>query len=366
MFKQLSDIKTKLSAEITSIPEVLQPSHLPGLDGLRGLSIIMVVIGHIFWNSKYEYLSIGSVGVDTFFVISGFLITTLLLKEKVNSGSILLKRFYIRRILRIMPVAYLYIFIVVLLNIIFRLNISFRSFATAALYLKNIPFKNSGEWYTGHFWSLSVEEQFYLIFPALLVLSKNKYIFIVISAILFIEASEFIAYGGAIIKSSNLFHNVIFGIVDVFGNGTVEILIGSLTSLLLFKQVIKFDHVKINYWISSILLITAFLIDTFFYNSIISSIIFSVCISFVIVNNLHQLNFLGTLLSNKVLVKIGLLSYSIYIWQQLFLKNQPWSGCFKYSNSIILNLIGLGIAAFLSYYLYERHFLKLKNRLRVN
>jgi peptidoglycan/LPS O-acetylase OafA/YrhL len=361
MFKPLSNIKTKLFAEITSIPEVLQPSHLPGLDGLRGVSIIIVIIGHLIWANNLKFF-IGYFGVNIFFVISGFLITTILLKEKVNKGFISLKRFYVRRILRIMPVAYLYIFILILLNIIFKLNISFRSFATAALYLKNIPFRNSGEWYTGHFWSLSVEEQFYLIFPALLVVFKNKYVFIIISMILLIKTSEFVAYSG-ITEPNSILHYAVFGIVDVFGNGTIEILIGSLTSLLLFKQIIKFDHIKINYWISSILLVVAFLIDTFFYNNIISSIIFSVCISFVILNNLYQLDFLGSLLSNKVLVKIGLLSYSIYIWQQLFLKNQPWSQSFKSSNSIILNLIVFSATVLASYYLYESKFLRLKDKI---
>jgi peptidoglycan/LPS O-acetylase OafA/YrhL len=361
MFKQLSNIKTKLFAEITSIPEVLQPSHLPGLDGLRGVSIIIVILGHLIWANNLKFF-IGYFGVNIFFVISGFLITTILLKEKVNKGFISLKRFYVRRILRIMPVAYLYIFILILLNIIFKLNISFRSFATAALYLKNVPLRNSGEWYTGHFWSLSVEEQFYLIFPALLVLFKNKYVFIIISMILLIKASEFVAYSG-ITGSNNLLHYAVFGIVDVWGNGTIEILIGSLTSLLLFKQIVKFDHVKINYWISSILLVAAFLIDTFFYNNIISSIIFSVCISFVILNNLYQLNFLGSLLNNKIIVKIGLLSYSIYIWQQLFLRNQPWAHSFKYSNSIVFNLIIFSVTVLASYYLYESKFLRLKDKI---
>ncbi|WP_179415548.1 acyltransferase family protein [Mucilaginibacter sp. E4BP6] len=362
MFKQLGNIKTKLFAEIISIPEILQPSHLPGLDGLRGISIIIVVLGHLIWADNLKFF-IGYFGVNIFFVISGFLITTLLLKEKVKTGAVSLKNFYLRRVLKIMPVAYLYLFTLVILNAIFKLNITNGSFTTAALYLKNIPFKNSEDWYTGHFWSLSIEEQFYLIFPALLVLYKNKYVFIVISIILLIKISEFVAFNSSITESNKLLHYVVFGIVDIFGNGTIEILIGSLTSLLLFKQIIKFDRIKIDYWISCIFLVGAFLLDTFFYNNVLSSIVFSVCISFVILNNLYQVNFLGKLLNNKIIVKIGLLSYSIYIWQQLFLKNQPWAHSFKYSNSIILNLIGLSIVAYLSYYLFEKYFLKLKNKI---
>ena len=362
MFKQLGNIKTKLFAEITSIPEILQPSHLPGLDGLRGLSIIIVVLGHLIWADNLKFF-IGYFGVDIFFVISGFLITTLLLKEKVKTGAISLKNFYLRRVLRIMPLAYLYLLTLVILNAIFKLNITSGSFTTAALYLKNIPFKNSQDWYTGHFWSLSIEEQFYLMFPVLLVLYKNKYVFIVISIILLIKISEFVAFNSNITESNKLLHYVVFGIVDIFGNGTIEILIGSLTSLLLFKQIIKFDRIRVNYWISSIILVGAFFINAFFYENILTSIIFSVGISFVILNNLYRRNFLGLIFNNTLLVKIGILSYSIYIWQQLFTLYQPWTKSFNYSDSIILNLVALGIVVFLSYYLFERYFLKMKNKI---
>lgn len=364
MFKQLSNIRTKLFAEIISIPEALQPSHLPGLDGLRGVAIIIVIIGHLFWESNLR-IFIGFAGVDIFFVISGFLITTILLKEKVNKGSISLRFFYIRRILRIMPVAYLYIFILILLNIIFKLNIPFRSFATAVLYLKNIPFKNSGEWFTGHFWSLSVEEQFYLIFPIFLVCYQKKYIQILCFTVILIELAEYFGYinwGGR--EPNSIIHYILFFIINLFGKGTIEILIGSLTSILLFKNIINLDGLKTSYLFSLIILILAFLIDTFLHNYPISSIFFSISISFVILNNLYRRDFLVSILSNKILVKIGILSYSIYIWQQLFVRNQPWAQSFKYSDSIVLNLILLGIVVTVSYYFYEKQFLQLKNKYR--
>jgi len=312
-------------------------------------------------------LPIGSFGVNVFFVISGFLITTILLKEKVKTGSISLKNFYLRRILRIMPVAYLYIGVLILLNIIFNLHLSPQHFITAVLYIKNIPFKGVGDWYTGHFWSLSVEEQFYLIFPILLVFHQNKYVLIVTITVLLIECAEYLGYNSIWINQSNfIVHYLLFGIINLFGNGTIEILFGSLISVLLFKDIINFKGFKFNYWLSFGLFILTFLIDVFFSSYSIFSIFFSVILSFIILNNLYQSNFLGSVLNNVILVRIGMLSYSIYIWQQLFTAYQPWAKSFKYSNSIIFNLIALTIVVFSSYYLYELQFLKLKKKIKNN
>jgi peptidoglycan/LPS O-acetylase OafA/YrhL len=80
----LSDFKTRLCAGITEVPQVLQQSHFPGLDGLRGISILVVTVCHFaMYTPLTNYLS-GDIGVEIFFVISGFLITSLLLKEKVK------------------------------------------------------------------------------------------------------------------------------------------------------------------------------------------------------------------------------------------------------------------------------------------
>ena len=95
-------------------PVAISKSHLPSLDGLRGISILLVVISHTFGDKKPFYN--GGFGVSIFFVISGFLITLLLLQEKYTTGSVSLKNFYIRRFLRIFPVAYLYLVVLLVLN----------------------------------------------------------------------------------------------------------------------------------------------------------------------------------------------------------------------------------------------------------
>ena len=99
--ESLHIFKKNFFAEITEIPEVFNASHFPGLDGLRAISILIVLLGHSLIGTWWVKYFPGSIGVDIFFVISGFLITTLLLKEKVKNGKVSLSNFYMRRFLRI-------------------------------------------------------------------------------------------------------------------------------------------------------------------------------------------------------------------------------------------------------------------------
>ncbi|HEX3385218.1 MAG TPA: acyltransferase, partial [Mucilaginibacter sp.] len=95
--RYLNTIRHKLSAGITDVPGYLQSHNYPALTGIRGLAIVLVLLYHLGINRLLRHFDgwlFGRTGVDIFFVLSGFLITTLLIKEKVNSGDISLKRFY--------------------------------------------------------------------------------------------------------------------------------------------------------------------------------------------------------------------------------------------------------------------------------
>lgn len=361
MFKISAGLRDKLSAKITTIPAILNKKHLQGLDGLRGVSILLVLISHCTRGTRLSQVNLGGVGVETFFIISGFLITTLLLKEHVKNGKVNLKNFYIRRLLRIFPVAYLFLLVLIVLNYCLHLSISTKSFVTAALYLKNIPFKNGGEWYTGHFWSLSVEEQFYLIFPFLLVRNVNRYIVITLSFIVLIPLIEAVGYNNWH-QNNKLFHVIIYTIINVFGKRTISILIGSLASILAFKGILNEGRLRTNYWLSAVLFIGVLILNCCFYNTYLSPLIYGVVVSFIMLNNLQQQTLLLKVLENKALRLIGVLSYSIYIWQQLFTYYQPWRGLFPNADSIALNMIALALVSSASYYLYELKFLKLKHR----
>ena len=362
MIKQLSIIKTKLFAEITIIPEVLQPSHLPGLDGLRGVSIIIVIMSHFFMHTAYTKSIAGSIGVWTFFVISGFLITTLLIKEKVKTGNISLKRFYIRRFFRIIPVAYLFIAVLLIINYYQHLGIGRIPFISASLFLQNLPVRNFSSWYLGHFWSLSVEEQFYLTFPFLLVYSFRNYIKLIVCLIILIPIIQYLGLNNVgIFYSNRIVHVITFVIIDLLSNSEY-ILIGSLISILLFKNIIVVKDTIWTRYLGLVLFVFAILLCTetspiFVPNTEI--LIFPILIGLVIVFNLNSRGIFTKILSNKLLVYIGLLSYSLYIWQQLFDNSQARV---IHSDSVLLQVAALFIVANASYYLYERSFLKLKKK----
>src|SRR5882724_9559882 len=144
----------------------VRSSRIPSLDGLRALSISLVLVGHFafaagfpihraWWTDAYAHY-----GVLIFFVISDYLITTLLVRERAKTGTINLKQFYIRRAYRILPAAYFYLVVV---TVVFYASLPFKFLVTAYTYLTSYAVHTP--WVLLHLWSLSVEEQFYLVWP---------------------------------------------------------------------------------------------------------------------------------------------------------------------------------------------------------
>lgn len=143
--------------------------HIPALDGVRGVAISLVVISHVF-PPESRYREIGHMGVLLFFALSGYLITTKLLDEYREHEEIRLRAFYLRRAFRILPAALTYLLILSILIALNWVNCDQRSIMAAALFYVNYIPVSLVAWKAGHFWSLSVEEHFYLLWPALLLL----------------------------------------------------------------------------------------------------------------------------------------------------------------------------------------------------
>jgi peptidoglycan/LPS O-acetylase OafA/YrhL len=145
--------------------------YIPALDGLRAVSIALVTIGHtVTWLRPGPVIgeiafSLGEIGVSVFFVVSGYLITMLLLREEAKTTRIDLRAFYIRRVLRIFPAAYAFQIVVVALAIAGLITGPPHDYIAAALYVRNLTGRG---FETSHLWSLSLEEQFYLAWPFLL------------------------------------------------------------------------------------------------------------------------------------------------------------------------------------------------------
>ena len=156
--------------------------RIPSLDGLRAVSIGLVLVSHLFGTQNFFGRNaipfvgnLGKLGVHCFFIISGYLISRLLLEELESSGRISLRRFYLRRTLRIFPAFYTYVAIIALLNIRGLFHIPSAEFLLASTYTINYQQWGPGSsWELGHVWSLCVEEQFYLIWPLLLVILGRK------------------------------------------------------------------------------------------------------------------------------------------------------------------------------------------------
>jgi len=158
-------------------PTLERPRHIPSLDGLRALSILLVVAVHSLQHRSLTHrvpavffvLGNGALGVEIFFVLSGYLITLLLLRERERRGAISLRSFYVRRGFRILPPLYLYIACMGVLAAWGHLpGMNWRELITALTFTRNyVP--GMGLWALEHLWTLCIEEQFYLLWPALLL-----------------------------------------------------------------------------------------------------------------------------------------------------------------------------------------------------
>ncbi|GLW28867.1 acyltransferase family protein [Actinoplanes regularis] len=172
----------------------LPPNFRSDVEGLRAVAVLLVVLGH----AGVPFAAGGYVGVDVFFVISGFLITSLLLREAAG-GRISIRRFYARRALRLLPAAALVLVSTLIAARFWLPSIRMGELARDALsatgYVANLRFASTGTDYLNadappspfqHFWSLAVEEQFYLVWPLLLLLPKRKHLLIGLVAASFV------------------------------------------------------------------------------------------------------------------------------------------------------------------------------------
>jgi len=364
-----------LFKEITTVPASLQGSYFRSLDGLRGIAILMVICHHFGVNYYLHGSGVfieSDTGVHIFFVLSGFLITTLLIKEKLKTGDISLKHFYIRRVLRILPVAYLFLFALIILNACLHLQIRLIDFIASFLFFKNLSLRN--EPYTAHLWSLAAEEQFYILFPFLLSYNTNRYFIMALALIIVVPVISILGnYHTGILFANPTIAFITKVIMYSFWKGPVIILIGSVFSILMFKGIIKPERAVAKYFLSFILLAVAIVIHsrTFvFYTKYVSEYLSAILIAYAIVLSVNAKSLLSVIVENGILVKIGILSYSIYIWQQLFIGRRAWQPWLQMLSGspvyliVLVKVVATFIIATLSYYLFESKFLKLKSRFK--
>ncbi|MHB8206034.1 acyltransferase family protein [Mucilaginibacter sp.] len=354
----LKKIKSLFTDEINSIPPLLNQSYYHSLNGFRAIGIFIVLAGHCVANNqnfnsngilKY-FADFARTGVVVFFVLSGFLITTLLLKEKISTKTISLKSFYIRRALRILPVAYTFILIVILLNTVLNLHIHYFAFIAAFLFFVNFIMGDPRlNWDVAHYWSLSVEEQYYLFFPWM-VKYLNRQLFLVVLVIVLVCIGLHPFFDPVSLALSQKFL--------AFSGDIYTILIGSLFSIITFKGVINIDKIYAYKFPILVVGVTVIVGCHIAKLSFIQFVLTPVSIALIIISNIKSSNdIVFKFLNNRLINKAGILSYSIYIWQEIF----TFSGYNKYFR-FPLNLILIFAVGYISYNFYEKRFLRLKSR----
>jgi peptidoglycan/LPS O-acetylase OafA/YrhL len=372
--KKEEKIPDSLFEEIVELPDFLKLHYLPSLDGFRAISITIVIVFHLLmsFGSRFRFDNLANLGVQFFFVISGFLITTLLMKEQVKQGRISLKKFYVRRFFRIVPVAFLYLIVVLLSKLFFVHSLNLIFILSSFLFIRNYFWNATGiDHLTTHYWSLSVEEQFYLVFPILLKTSIKFYICFLLSIIVFGLFSDLAIRLHFIEQDATSFLQLITYSINQFQG----IAIGSLTSILLIKRRVAYDY-EHKTLIISILFIFILLLS---YNGSfgnLRNILRCVSFAFILIICLKESKSIYYNVLNKKKVKlIGVLSFSLYIWQQPFTLNIGFFNSTSYivrlPNKvpidifiIVLSVICLGFISWVSYFYFEKKFLRLKERFK--
>jgi peptidoglycan/LPS O-acetylase OafA/YrhL len=332
-------------------------NRIPSLDGLRTISIALVVAGHwLHVLGGGNAGNLGNMGVRVFFVISGFLITGLLLKELEKTSGVNLPEFYFRRTLRIFPPFYFYLLVIFSASFLGFIYIPLKSFLFASAYVSD--YANPSNWLLGHTWSLAVEEQFYLLFPTVLLILGVRwtkiFLFLVVLASPFIRLADFQLFGSEPIWVVKGFH----ANLDALAAGCLLALFYKRLHRIALYQ--KLLGSKIVFVLPLIILLAnsqsehprIFLGISF----TVINLLVAFCIDWAVTN--HD-SAIGRVLNSTSFVKIGMMSYSIYLWQQPFFNPD--------SPSILtrapFNFIGLALMTLISYYLVEKYSLDLRRRL---
>lgn len=343
--------------------------RVSSLDGLRGFAVILVMIFHTF----LPYTQGGFIGVDIFFVLSGFLITTLFLKEYDSYQTLNLKYFYMRRLLRLTP-ALLVLVVVFFVYSQFFMSASDKESAPFAVLGALLNFNNLAKaygWYKlsalGHTWSLSIEEQFYLVWPVMFLLlsflfrnRKSIAVTLVIIILLLWVNRTLLALSDVSIER-------LYNGSDTHSDG---LFIGCLTALLISLHCDKFRN------------FTAFLekyrmsiplLSILFY--VLATFLFGIGIRAVYIWFLPLLNVISAMLiaylycngntintfifSNRYFIWLGSISYGVYLWHWFIYRVVMGFDI----SGIYVGLIGIPVTiaiASLSFYFLEKPVLKFK------
>jgi peptidoglycan/LPS O-acetylase OafA/YrhL len=312
--------------------------RIPSLDGLRAISISLVCVAHLthvkMVPSFFSYYAVP--GVQIFFVISGYLITTILLSEHQQTSTIDLRQFYIRRAYRILPAAGVYM--------LFAFSVywhQLRWYDVVAVLLYLVNFDMTRPWMVGHLWSLGVEEQFYFLWPTLLKRWYRHRIAILLGAIIFAPIFSTVCF----------YFKIRGGGFGMFPSVANTLAIGCLLAIL--SPYIP----RITGWAAFIMLLAVIFVPTFdaytrirtLFSLFVLSPIMQCSMAGLV---LHTIRSPYRFLNFAPVIWLGRISYSLYLWQQPFFYAQIRYPAYRL-------LYGLALAC-LSYYVVEQPILRLR------
>jgi peptidoglycan/LPS O-acetylase OafA/YrhL len=314
--------------------------RIPSLDGLRAISISLVVGGHMAnWGHAPGFLTrYANLGVRFFFVISGYLITTILLGEQIRTGTISLREFYVRRAYRIFPAAMCFMVVIFLF---YWHTLRWYEIVATLFYLANfLPYRL---WILGHLWSLSVEEQFYFLWPSVLRRWYQHRTMMLCAAILVTPIARTFFF---FLKVPNGGYGNLLTVGDTLATGCLLAVLGARMPEIRWKA-------------TALMLVAVALIPLYHADSRLRTVfilfVLAPILHFSIAGILlHVVQHPYRLLNLAPVVWLGNISYSLYLWQQFFLDPSSSS---RYG---VLWAVGL---ACVSYYLVEKPMLRLRDRM---
>jgi peptidoglycan/LPS O-acetylase OafA/YrhL len=350
----------------------LKGERVAVLDGFRALSIVLVMLSHAQWSPGFpvplrRFLLPGAEGVHVFFVLSGYLITWLMLREEDQTGRVNLRNFYIRRTFRILPALLLYIAAIAAFDGWRGWKIPWIAYIHALTFTNGIVAFPSGGALLQHTWSLGVEEQFYFLWPLVFVRSSKRRRFQIAAAILIIQ--PFVRTVLHLLHWREYVHSSL-GWADAIMWGCMAALAAKEFPVDVYRMV-QYKPFRLRLVAVSVFVAIAACNGTGhlpFLTLPFGGTINSVCIAYLILSYVFgPSDLVSKVLSRGPFVQIGVLSYSLYLWQELFTVHEPQlQGSDNYFwKNFPMNILMSLLFASMSYFLIERPMIRWRRHLLV-